>query len=59
MGKEIATRFAHEGCNIAIVDIDFAAAEKTAKELNKMKSKIIARAYHVSSCLILHDDINN
>lgn len=47
IGKEIATRFASEGCNIAIADIDFSAAEKSAKELRETKANIIARAYHV------------
>jgi len=47
IGKEIAIRFACEGCNIAIADMDIQAAEKTAKELGRMKNNIIARAYHV------------
>lgn len=59
IGREIAIRFACEGCNIAIADMDIQAAENTAKELNETKNTIIARAYHVTSFfLIIHYDIH-
>lgn len=45
IGKAIAHRFAGEGCNVAVADLDFVAAQKTAKELNEMN--VTARAYHV------------
>lgn len=57
IGKEFATRFVYEGCNVVIADIDFEAAEKTVKELKEINSKIIVRAYHVRIIWILLVDI--
>ncbi len=45
IGKEVALKFAGEGCNIAIADLDFEAAQRTVQELKKLN--IIARAYQV------------
>lgn len=45
IGRSIAFRLAKEGCKIAIVDIEGAAAMKTADELSRLKVK--CRAYCV------------
>lgn len=42
MGKGMATKFAKEGCAVAIVDIDQAEAEKTAEEIKAQGGKSIA-----------------
>jgi NAD(P)-dependent dehydrogenase (short-subunit alcohol dehydrogenase family) len=36
IGRRIATRLAEEGCDVGIVDINTAEAEKTATEVNKL-----------------------
>ena len=43
LGREIARRFAREGCNIVIVDLDLIGGEKTAKEIESefnVKTKV-------------------
>ena len=37
MGKGMATKFAKEGCAVAIVDIDQAEAEKTSEEIKAQR----------------------
>lgn len=45
LGKQIALRLAKEGCNIAIVDLDYEEGKKTAQELQKQN--VEAKAYNV------------
>lgn len=47
IGKSIAIRLAAEGCKIAIVDIENAAAIRTAEELSRLN--VESRAYCVRS----------
>lgn len=49
IGRSIAFRLAMEGCKIAIVDIDEAAAIRTAQELKERD--VESRAYCVSRTL--------
>lgn len=42
----MAFKFAQEGCNIAIADIEWDAAKATAKALEA--KHVIAKAYHVA-----------
>lgn len=46
IGKQIALRLAHEGCKIAIVDIEQNAAIETANEIVRINGQ--AKGYHVS-----------
>lgn len=46
IGKQIALRLAHEGCKIAIVDIEQKAAIQTADEIVQLNGQ--AKGYHVS-----------
>lgn len=46
LGREIAKRLAIEGCNIAIVDLDFMNAEKTAKEI-ELEFNVKTKAFKV------------
>lgn len=50
IGKALAFKFAQEGCNIAIADVDWDAANSTAIALQE--KKVIAKAYQV---FILYD----
>ncbi|KAG5684995.1 hypothetical protein PVAND_014198 [Polypedilum vanderplanki] len=43
LGRELSMRFAKEGCNIAIADLDYKNAQKTAEEIReKFKVKCMA-----------------
>ena len=46
LGRGIAKRLAKEGCNIAIVDLDFIGAVKTAKEI-ELEYNVKTRAFKV------------
>ncbi|KAJ6635272.1 17-beta-hydroxysteroid dehydrogenase 13 [Pseudolycoriella hygida] len=45
IGKALAYKLAEKGCNIAIADIEWNAAQATAKDLQA--KNVIAKAYHV------------
>lgn len=44
LGKEIAMRLAREGCNVAVVDINFPEAQRTAKEIEDC-FKVASKAF--------------
>lgn len=45
LGQQICIKLAKLGCNLAIVDIDFDSAQKTAENLQKLG--VSAKAYNV------------
>jgi NAD(P)-dependent dehydrogenase (short-subunit alcohol dehydrogenase family) len=49
IGRAIALRFAGEGCDCVICDVDIKGAEKTAKEIKALGRKAIAIAVDVAS----------
>lgn len=49
IGKAIAMRLAYEGCNIAVSDVDFKNAEKTASEIQRAGREALAVKTDVSS----------
>ena len=51
IGKCTATAFAEAGADVAIVDIDFEEAEKTAKELADKTGRISAIIMRVSASM--------
>jgi len=42
MGKAMALRFAHEGCDIAVVDLNFDLAQKVAEEIKSHGRQAVA-----------------
>jgi 3-oxoacyl-[acyl-carrier protein] reductase len=55
IGKAIALRFATEGCNIIITDVNLEGAEKTAKEVRALGVKAWALAVDVSKVQAVND----
>lgn len=47
LGKALCERFAREGCNVAVADIDLIAAQKTAKEIMLQNPAVKADAFKV------------
>lgn len=45
LGRSLCFRLAQEGCDVAVVDIDYKAACQTAKEIQKI-FKIICKPFH-------------
>lgn len=47
IGRRIATRFAEEGCDVAVLDIDAAGAEETAAQVRALGRRALALAADV------------
>lgn len=47
LGKALCERFAREGCNVAVADIDLIAAQRTANEIMQQNPAVKAEAFKV------------
>jgi 3-oxoacyl-[acyl-carrier protein] reductase len=58
IGKSIAVKLASEGANVVIVDVNFEAAQETAKEIQAMGRKSVAMKVDVTSYAEVEGMIN-
>ncbi|MFH1782923.1 MAG: 3-oxoacyl-[acyl-carrier-protein] reductase [Candidatus Omnitrophota bacterium] len=58
IGKEIALRFAQEGANIALCDVDLEEAQKTAKEIEALGRESLALKVDVTSSKDVQDMVD-